>query len=38
MEAGKPVSMESIGKVLAYLKITLEDVKGLNIIPEREGE
>ncbi len=36
MEAGKPISMESVGKILNYLDLPLEAIKGLNIIPEKE--
>jgi transcriptional regulator with XRE-family HTH domain len=36
MEAGKPISMESVGKILTYLDLPLEAIKGLNIIPEKE--
>lgn len=40
MEAGKPVSMESVGKILHCLHLPLAAIKGLNIIPEKgeEGE
>jgi transcriptional regulator with XRE-family HTH domain len=38
MEAGKRVSLLMVAKVLKALNVDLSEVKGLNIIPEREGE